>query len=362
MADFKDEISPAAVRALADELAAAWPGFPAAAFVADSCAGLEELELMARVRHVARALGRHLPADFAVAAGVLDAALASPAFTSWITLPCGFFVAQCGIEQPDVALPLLARLSPRFSSEGPVRPFIERYPDLTMTYLREWARDPDDHVRRLASETCRPRLPWSPRLEQFVRDPAPVIDLLDLLRDDPSEYVRRSVANNLNDISKDHPALAVATARRWLDAGGEEAAEVARHGLRSLVKKGDADALALLGYDRAAAVTLESLHVEPSRVPIGGAVELTFALTAAAGPTPVVIDYLVHHAGARGRREGKVFKLTTRTLEAGKTARFRRRHVFREVTVRKLYPGAHRIEVQVNGTVLGGVEVELVEP
>lgn len=123
MADFKDEISPAAVRALADELVAAWPEFPAAGFVTDSCAGLEELELMARVRHVAGALGRHLPADFEDAAGVLDAALASPAFMSWITLPCGFFVAQCGIEQPHVALPLLARLSPRFSSEGPVRPF-----------------------------------------------------------------------------------------------------------------------------------------------------------------------------------------------------------------------------------------------
>jgi len=362
MADFKDEISPALIGALADELVRAWPEFPAAAFAGEAGEGLERLELMARVRRVAAVLGRHMPTDFSAAAGVLDAALASPSFTSWMTLPCGFFATEYGIEQPELALPLLARLSPRFSSEGPVRPFIERYPDLTMGFVREWARDVDDHVRRLASETTRPRLPWATRLERFVRDPSPVIELLDMLRDDPSEYVRRSVANSLNDISKDHPALAAATARRWLDAGGEHVQEVVRHGLRTLVKKGDPDALALLGYERSAPVRLDEFVVTPPLVAIGGEVELSFTLVADGGPTPVVVDYLVYHAGARGARGAKVFKLTTRTLEPGKPQRIRRRHVFREVTVRRLYPGSHRIEVQVNGRVLGGADVELVEP
>jgi 3-methyladenine DNA glycosylase AlkC len=362
MADFKDEISPELIGALADELVRAWPEFPAAAFTGEAGDGLERLELMARVRRVAAVLGRHLPTDFAAAAVVLDAALTSPGFTSWMTLPCGFFATEYGIGQPELALPLLARLSPRFSSEGPVRPFIERYPDLTMGFVREWARDADDHVRRLASETTRPRLPWATRLDRFVRDPSPVIELLDVLRDDPSEYVRRSVANNLNDISKDHPELAVATARGWLNAGGEHVQEVVRHGLRTLVKKGDPDALALLGYDRWAPVRLEELVVEPARVPIGGQVELSFSLVAEGGPTPVVVDYLVYHAGARGARGAKVFKLTTRTLEPGKPQRIRRRHVFREVTVRRLYAGTQRLEVQVNGRVLGGADVELVEP
>ena len=362
MADFKDEISPQLIGALADELVRAWPEFPAAAFAGAAGEGLEGLELMARVHHVAAVLGRHLPGDFAAAAGVLDAALASPSFTSWMTLPCGFFATEYGSEQPELALPLLARLSPRFSSEGPVRPFIERYPDLTMGFVREWARDADDHVRRLASETTRPRLPWATRLDRFVRDPSPVIELLDVLRDDPSEYVRRSVANNLNDISKDHPELAVATARGWLNAGGEHVQEAVRHGLRTLVKKGDPDALALLGYERSAPVRLDEFVVTPPQVAIGGEVALSFTLVAEGGPTPVVVDYLVYHAGARGARGAKVFKLTTRTLEPGKPQRIRRRHVFREVTVRHLYPGSHRIEVQVNGRVLGGADVELVEP
>jgi len=364
MADFKDEISPQLIGALADELVRAWPEFPAAAFAGAAGEGLEGLELMARVHHVAAVLGRHLPGDFAAAAGVLDAALASPSFTSWMTLPCGFFATEYGSEQPELALPLLARLSPRFSSEGPVRPFIERYPDLTMGFVREWARDADDRVRRLASETTRPRLPWAPRLELFVRDPSPVIELLDVLRDDPSEYVRRSVANSLNDISKDHPELAVATARRWQDAGGDHVQDVVRHGLRTLVKKGDPDALAVLGYERSAPVRLQELVVTPPQVAIGGGVELSFTLVAEGRPTPVVVDYLVYHAGARGARAAraaKVFKLTTRTLEPGKPQRIRRRHVFREVTVRRLYPGVQRIEVQVNGRVLGGADVELVE-
>src|SRR5262249_35206105 len=153
MADFKDEISPALVEALAGELGRAWREFPSEAFIADATAGLGRLELLARVAHVAAALGRHLPDSFPVAAATLDAALASPSLDGWMTLPCGYFVAECGIDWPELALPLLARLSPRFSSEGPVRPFIERYPELTLAYLNAWARDPDAHVRRLASET-----------------------------------------------------------------------------------------------------------------------------------------------------------------------------------------------------------------
>ena len=362
MADFKDEISPQMVRALAGHLAQAWPAFPVDAFVDDASSALGHLELMDRVRHVAAALGRHLPQDFVAAAEVLDGTLAEPGFSGWMMLPCGFFVAAAGIDEPDVALPLLARLSPRLSSEGPVRPFIERYPELSHEYLLAWARDPDEHLRRLASEGSRPRLPWAPRLAAFVRDPAPVLEVLDLLRDDPSEYVRRSVANNLNDISKDHPDLAMAVARRWLEAGGDHVPEVVRHGLRSLVKKGDAEALALLGFDGDAPVRLLDLTAEPARLAIGEAVELSFTLVAGGAPAAVVVDYRVSHAGARGPRAAKVFKLTTCTLEPGVPRRFRRRHAFREVTVRRLYPGVHRLEVQVNGRVLGGVDVELVGP
>jgi 3-methyladenine DNA glycosylase AlkC len=360
VAGFKDEMSPDRVRALGVELKRAWPSFAEESFAAEACDGLESLELMARLRQVAAVLARHLPGDFAAAVGVLDAALASPTFTSWITLPCGLCVAEAGIDEPEIALPLLARLSPRCSSEWAVRPFIERDPDIAMKHILTWAGDADEHVRRLASETTRPRLPWASRLAQFVRDPSPVVALLELLRDDPSEYVRRSVANNLNDISKDHPDVALGVARRWLESGSTHADDVVRRGLRSLVKGGDPEALALLGFDAGAPVRLESLTVSPRRVPVGGAVTMELTLRADGERVPVVVDYLVHHAGARGPRDAKVFKLTTRILRPGEPVTIRRRHVFREVTVRRLYPGLHRVEVQVNGRVLGAAEVELV--
>jgi 3-methyladenine DNA glycosylase AlkC len=303
-----------------------------------------------------------LPAEFPAAAAVLKKATDSPSLTGWMTLPCGHYVAEYGLDQPDVALPLLARLTPRFSSEGPLRPFIERHPEVTFAYLHRWARDPDEHVRRLVSEGTRPRLPWAGQLRGLIADPGPTIPLLDALVDDTSEYVRRSVANHLNDIAKDHPAVALACARRWLATGGDRATRVVRHGLRTLVKRGDPAALALLGFDYGAAVALDALDalaVTPARLPVGGEVTIAFTLSARDGPARTVVDYVVHHAGARGARRPKVFKLTTRTLRPGRPQSFVRRHRFREVSVRKIYPGTHRIEVQVNGRVLGGADVDV---
>lgn len=260
------ELSPTLVAALAAELERAWRGFPSAQFRADAVDGLEPLSLMQRVCHIADALARALPDDFADAAAVLHRAVDSPHLTGWMTQPCCHYVSVRGLAQPDLALPLLARLTPRFSSEIAVRHFIEQHPDTTFDYLRRWATDPDEHVRRLVSEGTRPRLPWAARLHSLVADPGPAIALLDLLADDPSPYVRRSVANHLNDIAKDHPELAVECARRWRATGSDGTAWVARHGLRTLVQRGDPDALALLGFDHSAQVRLEALSVSPGRV------------------------------------------------------------------------------------------------
>jgi 3-methyladenine DNA glycosylase AlkC len=279
VADIKDQFSPALVAALAEELHRAWPAFPVERFRAEAATGLADLELMQRVRHITAALAGALPAEFTTAAAVLDRAVGSPTFTGWMTLPCGYWVADHGIDEPEVALPLLARLSPLFSSEGPIRPFIERHPDIAFAYLNKWAGDPDEHVRRLVSEGTRPRLPWASQLRGLIADPSPAIALLDLLFDDQSDYVRRSVANHLNDIAKDHPELALECARRWLATGSDRAAWVVRHGLRTLVKHGNAEALTMLGYDHATAVRLDKLTVTPERLLIGGEVTIEFTLS-----------------------------------------------------------------------------------
>jgi 3-methyladenine DNA glycosylase AlkC len=363
MAGFKDELGPDLGRRLAAELTSAWPSFPTRRFTRGLAAELEPLELLARVDLLAGRLARTLPEPFSDAAEVLWRTLDSPTFTGWMTLPCGTFVAQAGIEHPDVALPLLAGLTPRWSSEAAIRPFIDRHPDLTYEYLRRWSTDDDEHVRRLVSEGTRPRLPWAPQLRGLIADPSPNVPLLDALVDDPSPYVRRSVANHLNDISKDHPDIALHLAGRWL-ARGEGAAWAVGHGLRTLVKRGDPAALELLGVTTGADIELLDISVEPVAVRIGEAVTLTFTLAVAdgEGPADAVIDYRVHYVGARGVKAPKVFKLTRRRLEAGQPVTISRRHAFEHVSIRRIIPGRHTIDVQVNGRVLGSAFVDVAGP
>ncbi|HEX2027194.1 MAG TPA: hypothetical protein VHF25_04265 [Nitriliruptorales bacterium] len=361
MADFKDEISVELARRLSRELSRAWPAFPQRRFTQGLGEALEPLALLARVELLTDRLVETLPDDFVSAAGVLRRALESPEFTGWMALPCGYFVARAGIDHPQVALPLLAGLTPRWSSEGPIRAFLQRHPDETYDHLRRWVRDPDEHVRRLVSEGTRPRLPWAPRLRGLVADPTPNIELLDRLVDDPSAYVRRSVANHLNDISKDHPDVAVDLARRWLTRG-DAVAWTVRHGLRTLVKRGDPDALALLGVAPDADIRLTSLTLDRDTVAIGDAVTFTLTLELrGTGEAEAVIDYRVHYVGAKGRRGPKVFKLTRRRLVPGQPTTLTRRHRFEHVSIRRIHPGVHTIDVQVNGRVLGSIDLSVVE-
>lgn len=359
MADFKDEISPEVVAGLADEFKRAWTAFPREDFLAGVGNALAPLELMQRVRLVATRLALALPPEFAEAADVIRRVLESESFDGWITLPVGFYVADAGLEEPDTALPLLAGLTPRFSSEGPIRPFLVAHPEVTFRYLDRWVDHPDEHVRRLVSEGTRPRLPWAPVLRQIVADPSPTVELLDRLVDDPSPYVRRSVANHLNDIAKDHPEVALACATRWYPVS-EGARWVVRHGLRTLVKRGDPEALALLGADTAAEVRLVELTVEPAVVAIGGRVRIAFTLELVTpAEADAVIDYRVAYMGVRGAKAPKVFKLTRRTLTIGVPVTVTRDHAFEHVSIRRIHPGEHTIDIQVNGRVLGSATVHV---
>lgn len=357
MADLKNYISAELAEQLATELRTAWPDFDGERFTAGLADNLRPLELMDRVGFLAGRLAEVLPQRFTDAAALLWRALESETFTDWMVLPCSRYVADTGIAQPDVALPLLAGLTSRWSSEFAVRPFIEHHPDVAYAHFRRWASDPDEHVRRLVSEGTRPRLPWASRLRFLTADPSPNIDLLDRLAGDPSEYVRRSVANHLNDISKDHPDLALDIARRWMQQGHSW---VVRHGLRSLVKAGDAEAMSLLGVATDARIRLTDLRVEPATVTIGDEITLTFVLQLQDdAPVEAIVDYRVHHAGANGARRPRVFKLARRALEPGTPEELTRRHAFKPVSIRRIYPGRHTIDVWVNGKVLGSADVDV---
>lgn len=363
MAPLKDALGPDAARRLAGELSRAWPGFPVRRFTRGLAGTLEPLELLARGAALSARLAATLPPAFTEAETVLRAALDSPTFTGWIVLPCGGFVARAGIDDPSRSLPLLADLTPRWSSEFAIRPFIERHPEPTYECLREWVTHDDEHVRRLVSEGTRPRLPWAPQLRRLVADPAPNVPLLDALVQDRSPYVRRSVANHLNDIAKDHADLALDLAAGWARRG-DGASAVVRHGLRTLVKRGDDRALRLVGATVDGDIELRGLSAAPARIAAGDAVTFTFTLAVPANGTrsiDTVIDYRVHYIGARGEANApRVFKLTRRRLAAGDVVTFRRRHRFENVSIRRIHPGTHTIDVQVNGRILGTTIVVVV--
>lgn len=351
MGALKDRIDSESVAALGDIVAERVPGLDRVRFSREAGAGLGGLELKARIAHVADALEAALPGPFAAAAPGVAAAVGGSDLSAWQAWPALTWVEQAGLGDPEIALAALAAMTGHASAEFAVRPFIAAHPDLAWARLNEWAAAPDEHLRRLASEGTRPRLPWGSKVASLSAEPERGLALLDRLRDDPSEYVRRSVANHLNDVARDHPELAIATARRWTDAGGEHVGAVVRHALRGLVKRGDGKALALIGADVDAAIEAV-LEPAAATAVIGGALPFAVTLTAAGDrPVTAVVDYAVLYARPSGRSSRKVFKLATVELQPGVPRRLERTLRLADVSIRTHHPGEHGIELLVNGSI-----------
>ncbi len=357
----KNGLGQAAVERIAGSLARTVPGFPKKKFSADAEAGLEALELKERVRHIIGVLHVYLPDDFSKAADILIQLKTNwisgepgdplAGFAAW---PIIDYVGEHGLGHPEKALDVLKELTSLFSAEFAIRPFISEHFELTFQSLEQWCSDSDEHIRRLVSEGTRPRLPWGTRLPQFIGDPSPVFHLLEKLKDDPSEYVRRSVANNLNDISKDHPDAVIALCRRWKNPASSEREWIIRHATRTLVKAGHPDVFGLLGYTENPQVKLSSLELESDHINLGDTLSFKVTLQSASPkPQSIVIDYAVHHMKANGKTSPKVFKLQTLKIAPGETVEITKRHAIKPVTTRKYHPGEHAIEILVNGKTFG---------
>lgn len=375
---FKNSFNRELIAAMAGHLAPATAAcgassFDEAGFQAAAGRDLDTLELKERSSQIATALHEYLPEDFPTAAEVLRASLHPGENTelaagggenahgirSWAVMPMSQFVARHGLDHFDLSLELLSDMTKRFSSEFAIRSFLLADPGRTLEVMESWVRDPNHHVRRLVSEGTRPRLPWAERLPAFIEDPSPLLPLLEALRDDSSEYVRPSVANNLNDIAKDHPDLVAEIAHRWLKGASKDRERLVRHACRTLIKQGHSGALAALGYGPPR-VTLEVLKILTPIVRLGEKLAFEVVLRSDADEAQrLVLDYVIHHRKANGQTSPKVFKWKTLTLEKGKTHGATRRHAIRPITTRKYYPGTHFLELQVNGRVMGREEFEL---
>ncbi len=370
---FKNLLDGSLVRQAAAHLARHDAGFDAQAFERHAARGLDGLEMKARVMRIADALERTLSADFERAAAVLEASLAPPRETlaemrsgpdglaGWVLWPVGEFVARRGIDHPDRALRTLHALTQRFSAEFAIRPFIVAHPDRVFHTLQTWTRDDSVHVRRLVSEGSRPRLPWGLRLQSLVLDPSPTLPLLRALQDDPSEYVRRSVANHLNDIAKDHPELVADWVHEHLPGASPERRALLRHASRGLIKQGHRRMLAAWGLDRGLRGQV-TLALQPRRVAIGQAVAVSVDLRSTSRQRQrLAIDLVVHHVKADGRWSPRVFKGWVVELDALEQRTLTREHSMRPVTTRRYHPGTHRIGLRVNGRDVAEADFELVE-
>ena len=371
---FKNFFNVAGVKLVAKHLVQHHPALNTAEFVRDASANFASQELKERSNAIRNAMVLHLPDSFPELSKILVQSLASDTCEAesfgpgsdgihgWYVQPMADAIAVKGLDDFDRAFPALAEMTKRFTAEFAVRPFLDQDPQRAMAWMARFARDPNFHVRRLASEGCRPRLPWGMRLRAFVADPSPILPILTALRDDPEEYVRRSVANNLNDIAKDHPDLVVEIAAEWMTGADRDRQRLVRHACRSLIKAGHVGALKALGYGKAR-VRVDNLAVHTPNVILGSALEFGFDVVSQAKTSqPLVVDYIIHHKKADGTLSPKVFKLKIMDLPGGQTVHVKKRHPIRPITTRVYYPGHHKVEIVVNGTTLGCSNFQLEFP
>jgi len=320
----------------------------------------ENLELKQRMRRITEGLRETLPADYESALGVLEDIADECRGFPYLIFPD--FVEKYGLEHWERSIAALERFTALSSAEFAVRPFIKRDPERMMAQMTVWSGHSNEHVRRLASEGCRPRLPWADALPALKRDPSPILPILEKLKADPSEYVRRSVANNLNDISKDHPELVLGIAKRW--AGEDEGTDwVVRHACRGLLKAAVPEAMALFGIVPRDDVAVTEWTVSPTVVEIGKSVSFRYGLRAPEGEElKLRVELAVSYPRSTGKLYRKLFRLSEKVVAGGAGVEGGRNFSFADLSTRRHYPGSHRMALVVNGREVAAVVVELTEP
>ena len=346
-AQLKDWFDEARYRDIARELGRIEPRFDAKRFLKRVLAGLESRSLMQRLHECAVAAETALPGTYRQKVAVLQK-LAPKIGHEFVAIFLCDFVATFGLDDFDFSMEALRFFTCFGSAEFAVRPFIAADQKAALKTMVRWTKDADEKVRRLASEGSRPRLPWGLQLKALVRDPEPTGAILEALKDDESLFVRRSVANHLNDITKDHPERVLARLEGW-DLEKEPLRWIAKHACRTLIKRGNPRALKLFGFGGKAAVEAR-LSLKPTQLALGDRLHIEATLTSTSPKTQrLAIDYVIHYVKARGVAFEKVFKWTEIDLPARKAVVLTKSQVIRDFTTRKHHPGHHRVELQING-------------
>ena len=317
----------------------------------------DDLELKARGRRISTNLGRYLPADYGTAIGIIDEVIVNYDGPGRFCFPD--FVEVYGQDEAnwELSINALERYTPYASSELAVRPFIIKHEERMMAQMYAWSKHENEHVRRLASEGCRPQLPWGQALTTYKKDPTPILPILEQLKTDPSPYVRNSVANNLNDISKTHPDLIVKLAKDWYGEN-EYTNWIVKHGCRTLLKKGNRDVLAIFGYHDVSSINIDSFALETTSISLGDDITFSFSIQARE-PTKVRLEYGIDYVKSNGKRNRKIFQISEISLKKNEKKSYVKNHSFADLSTRKHYPGTHSITLIINGVERGKLDFEL---
>ncbi len=306
----------------------------------------KQKELKQRIRHISTVMTAFLPYPFRRQLGIILEA--APAFRGLGALVFPDFVEINGMNDTEASLDALEILTQYSTAEFAIRPLISKDQKLVLKRVKEWAKHSNEHVRRLATEGIRPRLPWATPLPDFKKDPSKILEILDILKNDSSEYVRRSVANNLNDITKDHPDVVLKTAKRWIGKT-EETDKLLKHACRTLLKQGNTEALGIFGFSSKANASIQKFKIQNPKLKMGDTLMFSFNLTNDSKKAQQLrLEYVVYFMKNNGKHSKKVFQLSSKHFTSGETE-FKRTHRFKDFTTRKHYPGEHHIAISING-------------
>lgn len=354
MSALKNIYSPAFYERLSAVLDQSLPGFDKTKFITlINSDGFEHKELKARMRHTAVVLHEFMPKDFSKAVVALETIIENmrKAHFTQDSLACMFlpdYVEVYGLDHYDDAIRAFEYITQFTSCEFAVRPFLIKYENQMLVQMTIWSRHHNHHVRRFASEGSRPRLPWAMAIPSLKKDPTPVLPLLENLKNDSSEYVRRSVANNINDIAKDHPHIVLDIAKKW-KGNSKETDAIVKHGARTLLKQGHPEILKLYGLD-ATHIDFSEFEIGTPNVKMGDSVEFTFAIENKDNqPQTVRLEYGMYYRKAKGQLAKKVFKISEKMYQPGEKAVITRKQSFKAITTRVFYPGEHQLSIIING-------------
>jgi len=317
----------------------------------------EDLELKERMHRITECIHSHLPFAYNLQINILNNV--APKFNGLTAIIFPNFVEKYGLDYFDISIQALEDYTTYSTSEFAIRPFIVNYPNKTMKKMLGWANHKNHHIRRLASEGCRPLLPWALKLRGFVNDPSPILPILHILKADHEDYVYRSVANNLNDISKHHPQLVIDICTNWLKTNNKNTQWLVKHALRTLLKKGNQDAMKLFGFGNVNGIKIENFKLTSEIIRIGNSTTFNLKIINKKYAAKFRIEYCVYYLKKNGSHSQKVFQIKETKLIENEKLELTKKISFKNLTTRKHYAGKHYLSLKINGNELAKISFDL---